>query len=247
MPTTVRLQDSTSFPTTAEAWAKGKGLLKSDGTPAAPSNVAAGAVTYGSKTVEQVLNELTYVPMNISVMTASPTTIEQGASVSVTLNWTVSGNVTGQSINGQNLSAAARTVTFNNISVSTTFTLFTFDTAAPGGTASVSKAVSVSVLPRRFWGVSNNSSLSSAQILALGNSELNGSRAKSFNTSASSQYIYYAYPASLGDPTTYKLFGFDESYVKTTVSVTTSAGATLNYTVLRSTNPLSGAVSVDVV
>jgi hypothetical protein len=185
--------------------------------------------------------------MNISVMTASPTTIEQGASVSVTLNWTVSGNVTGQSINGQNLSAAARTVTFNNISVSTTFTLFTFDTAAPGGTASVSKAVSVSVLPRRFWGVSANTSLTSSQIIALGNSELSGSRTKSFGASASSQYVYYAYPASLGDPTAYKLFGFDESYVKTTVSVTTSTGATLNYTVLRSTNQLSGTIPVDVV
>lgn len=247
--TTVRLQDSTSFPTVAETWAKGKGLLKPDGTPAAPSSVAAGAVTYGSKTVEQVLNELTYVPMNISALTANPTTIEQGASVSVVLNWTVSGNVTGQSINGQNLSAAVRTTTFNNVSVSTTFTLFTFDTAAPGGTASVSRAVSVSVLPRRFWGVSANTSLTSAQIIALGGSELSNSRAKSFSVAAGSgggQYVYYAYPASLNDPTAYKLFGFDESYVKTTVSVTTAAGATLNYTVLRSTNPLTGTVTVDV-
>lgn len=251
MPTTVRLQDSTSFPTTAEAWAKSKGLLKLDGTPAAPSSVAANTVTYGNsgKTVAQVLDELTYVGMNISALTASPTTIEQGASVSVVLNWTVSGNVTGQSVNGQNVVASARTVTFNNISTSTTFTLFTFDTNAPGGTASVSRAVSVTVLPRRFWGVSDNATLTSAEIIALSGSELNAGKAKTVTISGGAspgKYIYYAYPSSLGDPTTYKLYGFNDSYVKTLVTVTTTAGATLQYTVLRTTNKLSGNVPLEV-
>jgi hypothetical protein len=246
---TVRLQDSTSFPITAENWAKGKGLLKPDGTPAAPSSVSAGSVTYGSKSVEQVLNELTYVPINISALTASPTTIEQGASVSVVLNWTATGNITGQSVNGQNITAAARTVTFNNVSTSTTYTLFAFDTNAPGGTQSANRPVSVSVLPRRFWGVSSNDTLTSAQILALSGSELNSGKSKSFSISAGSapgQYIYFAYVGTLADPATYKLFGFDETFVKTVVSVTTGTGLVANYTVIRSLNRLTGTVPVDI-
>lgn len=246
---TVRLQDSTSFPITAEAWAKNKGLLKADGTPASPSQIIAESVVYGNKTVSQVLDELTYTPINISTFNASPSTIELGGSVSVNLNWTASNSITGQSINGQNISAATRAVTFNNVSVTTSYNLIAFDTNAPGGTQTTNSTVSVTVLPRRFWGVSSSSSLNSAQILALSGTELSGDKSKSFTINAGvspGQYVYFVYIDTLPDPVTYKLFGFDETYVKSTISVTTNTGLVANYTVIRSINKLTGTVSVNI-
>ena len=101
-------------------------------------------------------------------------------------------------------------------------------------------------LPRRFWGVSANAALTGAQVIALAGSELSSARAKAFNVTAADQYVYFAYLASLGDPTGYAIGGFAEGYVKTVVSVTTAAGHTADYIVLRSTNKLTGAVPVEV-
>jgi hypothetical protein len=101
-------------------------------------------------------------------------------------------------------------------------------------------------VPARFWGVSGNTALTGAQVVALTGSELSSARAKAFSVAAADQYVYFAYLASLGDPTGYAIGGFAESYVKTVVSATTAAGHTADYIVLRSTNKLTGTVPVEV-
>lgn len=108
------------------------------------------------------------------------------------------------------------------------------------------RQVTVPFLPRRYWGVSANAALTSAQVIALAGSDLSGSRGKSFTATAAGQYVYYAYPTSMGAPASYKIFGFAEDAVVTTVSVTTAAGHTADYTILRSTLSLTGPVSVEV-
>jgi hypothetical protein len=101
-------------------------------------------------------------------------------------------------------------------------------------------------LPRRYWGVSANTALTGAQVIALAGSELSAGRAKAFSVAAADQHVYFSYLASLGDPTGYAIGGFAEGYVKAVVSVTTAAGHTADYIVIRSTNKLTGTVPVEV-
>jgi hypothetical protein len=108
------------------------------------------------------------------------------------------------------------------------------------------RTASVRFFPRRFWGVSASDALTNAQIVALAGSELSDSRSKAFTANAAGQYVFYAYLASLADPGGFKIGGFNEQYVKAVVSVTTAAGLTADYIVLRSLNKLTGAVSVEV-
>lgn len=108
------------------------------------------------------------------------------------------------------------------------------------------RTASVRFFPRRFWGVSASDALTKTQIIALAGSELSDSRGKAFTANPAGQYVYYAYLASLADPAGFKIGGFNEQYVKTTVSVTTAAGLTADYIVLRSLNKLTGSVSVEV-
>lgn len=99
---------------------------------------------------------------------------------------------------------------------------------------------------RRFWGVSGSATLNSAGVVGLGGSDLSSARGKEFGATATDQYVYYAYPAALGDHSLYKLYGVDETPVETTVSVTKANGAAVSYTVLRSPLKQTGSVSVEV-
>lgn len=118
--------------------------------------------------------------------------------------------------------------------------------AVPGLPAVEStRTAAVTFLPRRFWGVSASDALTKAQVIALAGSELSPARAKAFTVNAAGQYVYVAYLASLGDPAGFKIGGFNEPYVKTIVSITTAAGLTADYILLRSLNKLTGSVSVE--
>ncbi|MEE4451464.1 hypothetical protein [Novosphingobium resinovorum] len=199
--------------------------------------------------VAAALDKLLYPGLSITALTVTPSQIEQGASVAVTVAWTISGTITGQTLEGVAVAPADRSKVFPGVSASNAFDLTVTDAAAPGGAVSANRSASVTVLPRRFWGVADAAALDSAGVVALAGSELSNARAKSLTVEGSAapgKYAYYAYPASLGDPASYKIYGFDEAPVKTTVSVTTAAGATLNYIVLRSPNKLTGTIPVEI-
>lgn len=249
MTNIVFLKDAITFDDTAEAWAKTKGLLSPTGE-LVPPELTAGDITHNGQTMAALIDKALYTPAVISGLTATPSVIEQGASVSVALAWTITGSITAQTINGATVPYADRSKTYTSVSVNTTYQLAITDSAAPGGAVGSNASVSVAVRPRRYWGLSANTTLTSSEIIALSNSELNSTRAKSFIIDGGvspGSYVYYAYLASLGDPTNYKIFGFDDVPVKSTVTVTTAVGAVLNYTVLRSENKLFGSISVDVV
>ncbi|MFC0206428.1 hypothetical protein [Novosphingobium soli] len=199
--------------------------------------------------VADALDQLLYPGLSITALTVTPSQIEQGASVPVTVAWTISGTITGQTLEGITVPAADRSKVFPGVSASNTFDLTVTDAAAPGGPTTASRSASVTVLPRRFWGVSDSPALDSAGVIALAGSELSGSRAKSFTVDggAGGKFVFFAYLASLGAHTGAKLYGFDETMVVATVSVTTAAGLTANYTVLRSPEKQAGAVPVEIV
>lgn len=246
---TVTLENSIAFSPVATAWAIGKNLLDVSGNPPAIPETAAD-VTYNSETVQTALDKLNYVDPVISSLSISPNQIEQGVSTTATLTWTISGTITGQKAKNVNVPYTDRSKVYNSVSTSTTYDLVVEDTSAPGGTHTATRSVNLIVIPRRYWGISTLSALASADVVALSNSELSNARAKSVSIAAGvspGNFVYYAYPASLGDPINYKLFGFEETPTKTTVTVTTAVGAVLDYTVLRSANALIGSVAMEII
>jgi len=100
-------------------------------------------------------------------------------------------------------------------------------------------------LPGRYWGRSASATPDNTIILAVagGNKELSGAKDKSgFTvTSSGSNYVYYAYPASLGDLTFISVGGFSSfgAFTKSVVSVTNINGYTQNYNVYTSNNTFS--------
>lgn len=199
--------------------------------------------------IADALDKALYPGLSITAMTVAPSQIEQGASVAVTVAWTVSGSVTGQTLEGEAVPVADRSKVFPAVSASNVFDLTVQDDEAPGGAVSANRSASVTVLPRRFWGVADAPALGSAGVVTLAGSELSAARPKSLTVegdAAPGKYAYYAYPASLGEPAGYKIYGFDETPVRTLVSVTTPAGATLDYIVLRSPNKLTGSIPIEV-
>ena len=120
-------------------------------------------------------------------------------------------------------------------------------TTSDGKTATAS--ATITWLPRRYWGRSSLSAATSGIVTtaAGGGSELNSSKAKSsFSITASgTNYIYYAYPTSLGSLTSIVVGGFESigAFTLTVVSITNAFGYTQNYNVYTSNNTFASTVS----
>ncbi len=225
-----------------------------DGVPVASdatdSEVLALLRAYDGGTISDALDKLLYTSPAITALSVSPATAEIGASVNPTVSYTVTGNVTAQTLNGDAVTPGNGSTGDTGVTADKSYTLAVTDGAAPAGTDnSASASASITFFNRRFWGASDSATLDSAGVVGLASSELSNARGKSLSVDGGAdpgKYIFFAYPAALGDPASYKIFGFDEEPVKTTVSVTTAAGATLDYIVLRSPEKLTGTVPVEI-
>jgi hypothetical protein len=172
---------------------------------------------------------------------------ELGTSFAPELDWTITGTgtVTAQRINGSatGLTAASRSSTRASISADTTYTLEVDD--AQGHT--VSADVSVDFRHRVFWGGAASAPANSAAVLALGNSELATDRARTKTLALVDQYPVIAYPTSFGSHVQITGNGFVLSGgVVSTVSVTTAAGFTGNYYVVRWPEKITGTVTIGI-
>ncbi|WP_319517228.1 hypothetical protein [uncultured Martelella sp.] len=160
---------------------------------------------------------------------------EKGLSVTPTLNWTIdgAGTVTEQVINGNIVAPEARTWTAAAaITANTTYTL----TVTDASDRDVSDSVSISFRPRIYWGMSDALVMDSAGVLALesGSSALSASRGRTMTMAPDGeQYFYYAYPTSFGQPSSVTAYGFPTDPVVTTISMTTAAGNTEDYYLVR--------------
>jgi hypothetical protein len=92
-----------------------------------------------------------------------------------------------------------------------------------------------------YWGVSSNAGpLTEADIEALSNTVLSGTKNRTLTLSPANEYVYYSYPAQYG-AATFTLNGFPAAFETVyTVSVTNVNGITSTYNVYRSTNLLTG-------
>lgn len=200
---------------------------------------------------KKIVDDLNYKKISVDSMSATNSSNEIGATVTATtVNWTLNKTPKTQKIKfgseqeetiGNDIRSKA--YTGKTVTANTTITL----TATDERDASVSKSVTISFQPKVYWGVSNKTSLATADILALANSALASSRGRTFSVNAGAgEYIYYAIPSSFGTPT-FNVGGFDGGFVKVgTVSHKNASGYTQNYDVWKSVNAALGQTSVTV-
>lgn len=191
------------------------------------------------KTLQDAMDKLLYVTPTISISGGG--NYEIGSSrASTTLKWTWNKNIQSQSLNQGigSLDPSLRTYTYNtSISSNTTFTITGTD-----GTTSKSASTSVQFLPKRYWGVSEKTTLTDAEIIAL-SSELSTSRKQSrtFNCSGG-KYFYFVIKTSYCSGIAFKVGGLSFSDMETTTrQFTNASGHTDSYNIYRVKNLQTGS------
>lgn len=198
----------------------------------------------------------------LATFTTDAATQEVGATLNnFNLNWTYNRNANdpeSQTINnGIGLVAVnLRTyaVTGAALTTSTTYTIDAVgDDVTWGATVGnpSSLSLTISFLPRRYFGVSSSLITTGAGIItafgATGEFATSRVVSKTFDASVSggANYIYYSYPTSFGAPVTVTFNGFlFTDYTLSTVSLTNASGFTQNYYIMRTNNVFSGAMIV---
>ncbi len=173
-------------------------------------------------------------------------TQELGTTVTPELAWSFGGTATPQElrINGavQPDPEATEWIAPAPIADTTSYTVLVEDVLG----RTDFDTVAVTFQPPVFWGVASSAALDSAGVIGLSGSELRANHNISKTVNATGEYVYVAFPTSFGAASVYRLFGFDETPIITTISVTTAAGYTADYYVYRSPNQLTGSVPVEV-
>lgn len=190
--------------------------------------------------VQEALDALFYVAPNITSFTGGSNN-EIGSTVNnVNLAWAINKAIASQSINQGigSLDAALRelALTSQGITSNRTYTLTVSD-----GTNQDQASTTVAFLNKRYWGVSAETTLDDAEIIAL-SQELSSSRLQSRTFDCTGgRYFYFAFPASFGTPS-FRVGGlaFSDMTVVTR-DFTNASGHTSSYQIWRSTNLQTGA------
>ena len=196
-------------------------------------------------TLQDAMDRLLYVTPSVSISGGG--SYEIGSTrATTTLTWSWNKTIVSQSLNQGigSLEPTIRTYVYNTpINSNTTFTITGTD-----GTTSKSASTSVSFLPKRYWGVSANTSLTDADILAL-SSELSTSRTqtRTFDCSGG-KYFYFVIRTSYCNGISFKVNGlaFSDMDLETR-NIVNAQGYTASYNIYRVHNIQTGsAIEVQV-
>lgn len=217
------------------------------GGPGGPVNAV--NVIYDNPTypnVDAALDALLYVATDITGISGGSNN-EIGQTVNnVNLAWSINKAITSQSFNqgigAINPALRALNLTGQAITSNRTYTL----TASDGQTTD-NASTSVSFFNKRYWGVSADTDLDDAEIIAL-SSELASARQQTrvFDCTGG-RYFYFAFPASFGTPT-FKVGGLSfTDMVNVTRSFTNASGFASSYQIWRVNSLQTGAaINVEV-
>ena len=177
---------------------------------------------------------LEYKEVKINSFSASPKTCELGSSNSIVLTWTLSKSA-NLTLNGT--AVTGNTYTATNVMSSQTYTL----TATDGQTTD-SKSIDVTFANQIYYGAAANASAITELSKVLSNTV-----ARTITVDAGEgQYIYYAYPARLGDVAFY-VGGFEGGFeLASTESLINTQGYSEIYRIYRSVNANLGNTTVEI-
>jgi hypothetical protein len=193
----------------------------------------------GYTTVRQALEHLLYKEPIVQISN-NVGIVQYGSIVNnVVINWTlVQGQITQQSITDiGNIGSLLRTYTYSNANITTgkTFTLQYSD-----GLTTKNISTSIEFSHKRYWGLSTLESLTDQQVRLL-NSEFSASKNQTRIFSPNQQYIYFAFPAYLGDAN-FKFNGLPNSaWEVTSRNFVNSSNYSEPYRIYRSTFLQSGS------
>lgn len=216
---------------------------------ATKEDLKAGSIAYTNgeiKSVQEALDQLLYVEPKITSFTGGGT-YEKGQTIqSVTLNWAINKTIKTQSINNDigELEASLRTYTVTkDITTDTTYTLTVND-----GKKSASANTAVTFKQKRYWGVSEKTSLANEDILAF-TSEFasNRQQTRTFDCSGG-KYFYVVIPTQMCSGISFKVGGLSFSAMTSeTIQLTNASGYQSSYNVYRCNDIQTGSnISVQV-
>jgi hypothetical protein len=197
-------------------------------------------------TVEAALEKLFYQNTVITSFTNDVNTVEIGSTVTaVDLSWAYNKPVISQTLTVYSgpvmLDPSIGTYTdTGNFTQS-----FVYGLSATDGQTMANGNTAVTFANRYYWGTSTTPSpLTSAQIIALGNSQFASSRSLSVTVPSVGAYVYFAYPAAWG-AATFTVNGLlNTAWVLTVVSFTNASGYTSDYNLYQSQNLLTGTYQI---
>lgn len=197
--------------------------------------------------------ELATFPLTLNIVPSSDSIFEVGASYTPTINISVSRkgtNVTsGSNINVVGVPTLSGSISSDKQTWTPTSAVRAnqkLTVTATYGSQSASKVYNVFFKYKKYWGVSTNASLTSAQVLTLGNSTWADSKAMGATTfdCTGGKYVYYVVPSSVGVPEFWVGGLKNSDVVITNANVTNASGGTTTYQIMRLTNIQTGVLSI---
>lgn len=185
--------------------------------------------------------DLKYVPIDITSISNNVGTVEMGSTVtSVTVSWALNKDPVSQTVDGESVNAAERSVTYDGLSLTAgkTYTVSVTDEREATDTATTK----IAFLNGVYYGVGTPTT----NILTL-NKKLQSGRGVTFNvTAGEGQNVLYALPTRYGTPN-FNVGGFDGGFTKaTTFNFTNNSGYTEEYDLWVSDNTGLGNTTVKV-
>lgn len=188
-----------------------------------------------------------YKAIAVNSFSCSPSQVERGSTVNdVTLSWSVNKTPTSLTLDGepQEVGSKGKTISEANLQANKNWTLKATD--ARGATSQ--KSAGVSFLDKRHWFVGDyDSDGLTSEVLNGMTGELSTGRTKTFTVNAAAgQYVFYAFPASWGTPRFF-VGGFEGGFaLLKTFDHVNASGASVSYSVYRSSNAGLGNTTVEV-
>lgn len=173
--------------------------------------------------------------------------VEFGATITdIVLTWSLSfGTMLSQSLTDVGAIAAnLRNYSLSglNITGEKTYTLsYSLSYLGYSGTISGTASTTITFGQRRYWGASAAENPTDAELRSL-SSEFSTSRAQSRVFNPTNQYIYFAWPAALGEAVSFKFNGLvSSSWLLTTRTFVNASGGSAAYHIYRSEYRQNGA------
>lgn len=220
--------------------------------PAATTTKAGVMTADMYKTFQEM--ELATFPLTLNIVPSSDSIFEVGASYTPTINISVSRkgtNVTsGSNINVVGVPTLSGRISSDKQTWTPTSAVRAnqkLTVTATYGSQSASKVYNIFFKYKKYWGVSTNASLTSAQVLTLGNSTWADSKAMGATTfdCTGGKYVYYVVPSSLGTPEFWVGGLKNTDVVTTSATVTNASGGSATYSIIRLANIQTGVLSVE--
>ena len=202
------------------------------------------SISKENDTLQNVIEDLQYIPINIISFTASQNVAELGSKItSILFSWDFAGEAKTLVLDGKSLEANLKTYTLSNLNLtqSKQFLL----TATDKKNKTSSKTATINFLNGVYFGVKSVPESVDSLFLKSLSKTLQSSKTKTFSVNCgTNEYVWYAVPARYGTPT-FNVGGFDGGFSKIkTIQFENSSGYTESYDVYRSDNGNLGTQTI---